>query len=380
MGRPRKDVRAKRDARSGRFMVMFHEVGRWTMTPADTEKEALAWARRNRGRIVSTTESVSSLKVYATGFYLPSSPWAIKQRAKGRKFSDITLRNRQGHVDNYLIPLLGQHEAAHLTAAQIEDAILNVKSQEGRDLAPATKYKIIDSLRIILDDMVVRGVISRNPIENLVPYSKATVAPRGAIPREAFPLLFPPTHAELVKVWTCSMWAAMMCLLRDTGMRPGEARALRWSEIFPDERILPIRHGVASGTSDTIKTTKNDMVKAGILSIRTVQELAVWRKESRFNKPGDYLFTSRGKIPVSNEAVVKAFRRGLANAGFGGINWTPYWLRHSFITYNMDALDDSELLMLAGHTNIATNTTYRHPDDEIIRARARPLVDKVNKK
>ena len=349
------------------------------MTPAFTEKQALDWARRNRARIIVNARTETALSTYMEGFFDESSAWVKMQRGKGRVMSDRYLAIRRGHVDNYLGPLFGAIDARNLTASSIEKAIYEAQGRHGKPLAPATKYKIVDTLRIILDDLYIHGKIERNPIENLLPYSKRPVAPRGAIPRDAFPLLFPATHGELVRVWGGSMWAAMMCLFRDTGLRDGEARALRWRELYLDDRIVPIRNAVASGTASTIKATKTEQVKAGILSLRTVQELTIWKAESAYTSHDDFIFTLDGEKPVTNAGVLKAFRRGLKKAGYGDMAWTPYWLRHSFITYSMEGLEDSEILMLAGHTILITNAIYRHPDDEVIIARAKPTVSKMDK-
>lgn len=52
--------------------------------------------------------------------------------------------------------------------------------------------------------------------------------------------MYPTGHVALVKVWGSSMRAALMLLFNDTGLRPGEVRALRWAELFPEERFFPI--------------------------------------------------------------------------------------------------------------------------------------------
>jgi integrase len=111
------------------------------------------------------------------------------------------------------------------------------------------------------------------------------------------------------------MWAAMMLVFNDTGSRPGEVRARTWADIDIKKRFIPIRKGAESGTAGTIKGTKTGVVKAGFLTARTVQELDIWWTESRWPAPGDYVFTADGKVPVTNAAIVKGFRRGLAAAG-----------------------------------------------------------------
>ena len=370
MPRPKKDIKIRRDAKTGRVMVKFCGFSRWNMSPHDNEKAAILWANRHRERLIVNARATYCLSDVAQGFFNKASDWTTTERGKGRTFSDHSLQNRAGQVKNYIIPLLGNLDPRTVTAKEIEKAIFSAKKKNGKPLAPATKYKIMDTARVIFDSLCSENIIERNPIENLTPYSKSPIAPRTAIPREYFDILFPPTHGELIRLWGNAMWASMMCFFRDTGLRPGEIRALTWIDLYLDDRIIPIRKGVKAGTSDTIGGTKNDMVKAGIITKRTAQEIAIWRAESKYSAPDQYIFTVSGKAPVTNSAIVKAFRRGFVNAGIKGENWTPYYLRHSFVTYSMDTLDDSELLMLAGHTNIATNMIYRHPDDVTVIRRA----------
>lgn len=223
------------------------------------------------------------------------------------------------------------------------------------------------------------GLVTSNPVAGIVKYSKTPERPRTKIPLEAIRALFPPTHGELVRIWGSSMWAAALLVILDTGARPGEVRALKWSGYYPDERFIPFRHGIEAGTSATIKGTKTGTIRPGFVQVRTAQELAIWRSESRYFKETDWIFTVDGKAPVSDNAVKDAFRRALACVGYEGTDWTPYYLRHSFISYAMAVLDDAAVQLLAGHTNLQTNAIYRHPDDAIILERSRHLRDILDK-
>ncbi|MDR3172275.1 MAG: hypothetical protein LBU17_11765 [Treponema sp.] len=39
-------------------------------------------------------------------------------------------------------------------------------------------------------------------------------------------------------------------------------------------------------------------------------------------------------------------------------DWTPYWLRHSFGTYQMETLNQDEIMKLMGHNVAATTRIY----------------------
>jgi integrase len=137
--------------------------------------------------------------------------------------------------------------------------------------------------------------------------------------------------------------------------------------------------GIESGTIDKIKETKTGAVKAGFLSIRTIQELDIWRAESRWNGNGDYVFTTNGKAPITNSAIVKAFRRGLTAVGIDNKDWTPYWLRHSFGTYALETLNEAEISALMGNGITVLRRHYLHPDDDTLYRSASDVQKKLDK-
>jgi integrase len=58
--------------------------------------------------------------------------------------------------------------------------------------------------------------------------------------------------------------------------------------------------------------------------------------------------------------------------------WTPYHLRHTFGTYQLETLEDEDLFRLMGHTNLATSRIYRHPDDLTLLRSALAIRDKLD--
>ena len=143
------------------------------------------------------------------------------------------------------------------------------------------------------------------------------------------------------------------------------------------ERAFVIRHGIQEGTSATIKGTKNDSVKAGSISLRTAQELAIWRSVSLYSGDDDFILTRNGKAPITNDGIRRAFVSGLAAVGLEAERWTPYWLRHSFVTYSLGALSEEEVALLAGHS-VEVDRIYQHPDDELALARSKAARGKLD--
>jgi integrase len=281
-------------------------------------------------------------------------------------------------VENYIIPEFGDCQPGKIRRREIDNWLLSLKKKNGAELAGETLNKILYTLSLIFEELRDLEVIEANPIVGIRPYDKTPVSPRGTIDRESLGKLYPATHGELVQVWGSSMWAAMMLVFNDTGSRPGEVRALTWSDIDTRKRFIPIRKGIESGTTDTIKGTKTGAVKAGFLSPRAIQELNIWKAESRHSRDDDYVFTIAGEAPVTNEAVIKAFRRGLAFVKIDEPKWTPYWLRHSFGTYQMENLSDEEISSLMGNGVAVLRQRYQHPDDETLYRKTRAIQEKLD--
>jgi integrase len=382
MARPKNadGIRAKVRMRDGFILVHFEEYpGHWLVTPEHDRKKALAWAKRNRERLIN--RKTQPLSFYCNGFFAPDSPWVIRMKKKGHRYTEKYLINRRGYVENYIMPAFGDSLPQDISRREIDNWLLDLKksSNNTTELAGETKNKIMYTLSLIFEELRDIAVVETNPISGIRPYDKAPLKPRGAIPREDLAKLYPDSHGALVRVWGSAMWAALMLVLNDTGSRPGEARALTWADIDIQRRFIPIRKGVEAGTTDKIKGTKTGVSKAGFLSSRTIQELDIWRAESRWAADGDYIFTVTGKFPVSDTAILKAFRRGLAAVQIDNKDWTPYWLRHSFGTYRLEQLSEQEIAALMGNGVAVLRRHYLHPDDDTLYKANVDIQEKLDK-
>jgi len=393
MARPRNSdgIRARKRARDGIQVIHLEEYpGHWIVTPEYDRKKAIAWAKRNRDRLVDRKDT-RTIAEYCKDFYAKNSLWVHRQMEKGRSYGDLHLKNRQAYLDNYFAKDFGHLFPNNIDhpefRREFDNWLLDLTSYtgNGKRLSRATKNKIIYSVNDFIEELLDLKRMAINPLIGLKKYSKDPENPRGVIDRESLAKLFPPHHGDLVKIWGSPMWACLMLLLYDTGARPGEARALTWKDIDTKKRFVPFRKGVEAGTVDTIKGTKTGVVKAGFLNARTVQELDIWKKETRRDADSDFVFIVKGDKPVTNEAVTKAFRRGLAqieekNEGWeANPEWTPYWLRHSFGTYQMENLSEEEIAACMGNGVAVLQRHYQHPDDETLFKHNEKIQKKLDK-
>jgi integrase len=391
MGRPKnKDgIRVTTRTRDGIQLVHFEEhPGHWIASQTKDREKALKWARQNRAWLVG--RSVENMAFFCRGFYALDGEWALRQKEKGHVYSNEYLRNRQAYLDNYFVPEFGDADPRTIKRRQIDDWLLRLHGKlKKTKLAGDTRNKILYSLREVFEELVDLEIIQTNPMAGIRRFDSNPV-PRGVLDRSSLDRLFPSSHDALIGIWKSSMWAAMMMVLADTGSRPGEVRALTWKDIDIAKRFVPIRKGIASGTVDKIKGTKTGAVKAGFLAVRTIQELEIWRAESSWKKDNDFVFTLDGKTPVTNPAMLWAFRRGVAAAKRENDRqeshepwepspaWSPYWLRHSFGTHQMANLSDEEISSLLGNGVAVLRKHYQHPDDETLYRKTKGIQEKLD--
>ncbi len=109
-------------------MVSFAESpNSFHMTPETDPLKAFAWAKRNRLRLLSAPEKPLFIPDMAPGFFDESGAWYQDQIKKGRSMTPASLGIRQGHIENYIIPLFGNYDIRELTGADIDRAILDAE-------------------------------------------------------------------------------------------------------------------------------------------------------------------------------------------------------------------------------------------------------------
>jgi len=379
MARPKAQdgIRAWKRSRDGIFLVHFEEnPGHWIASPEYYRKKAIAWVKRNRDRLLNRSDL--TIAELCKDFYALDSLWVQRQKQKGHHYIDLHLKNRQAYLDNYFARVFGKrylHEIDYTDfRREFDNWLLHLTSylNDKKFLSKATKNKIIYSVNDFFEEMIDLKKMTINPLTGLKKYNKDPENPRGVIDRNSLALMFPPHHNNLIRIWGSPMWACVMLVLYDTGMRPGEERALTWADIEARKGFVPIRKGIEAGTKGKVKCTKTGVVKAGFFNERTIQELNILRAETRWSDSFNFVFTVDGESPVTNEAVTKAFKRGLAqiekeHEGWkSNPLWTPYWLRHSFGTYQMENLSEDEIAALMGNGVAVLKRHYQHPDDETL--------------
>ena len=155
---------------------------------------------------------------------------------------------------------------------------------------------------------------------------------------------------EFTDEWYIYLWRFLLC----TGMRPGEALGLKWSDIKNNtitiQRAINYRGRTTEGKNDNAK--RSFSLNEILIGILRDQKERTWRLNS------EYIFCNHaGKSSVQTTASKSWYRI----AHEMGSKTSPYCLRHTFISFMAQSLPEQALKSLVGHSvNMDTYGVYGH--------------------
>ena len=148
------------------------------------------------------------------------------------------------------------------------------------------------------------------------------------------------------------------------GLRPAEARALRWIDVDFERAELNVSGQMnRNNERGPVKRATNAERTIGI-DQRTADRLRGWRAEASapFGEPaeGTYVASANGSVPIGREALAKSLRYLCAQVSLSP-HVTPYELRHTAISHQADIGRTSwEIADWAGTSERMISSRYRH--------------------
>jgi integrase len=282
-------------------------------------------------------------------------------------------------IDAHLIPSLGSIKLSKLTAAEVQDMVNKkltepriVKGKEADPLSPRTVIMILGVLKQALKQAALEGYVQRN-VADYVKRPRTEKKEARYLTQEETNLIL--DEAQKQKIPTLYY---LLQFLLGSGLRIGEAGALKWADLDLGEGILQVKvstrrvmeyneEGKPTGTQ---VITKEPKTKSGRRSIPLppwcLDEMERWKTVQAemlltmgVTDP-KHVFTSAigTQIDTDNarrELDIVLERLELKNVSF-------HTFRHTYATrlleMNVNAKTAQELL---GHSNIAmTLDTYSH--------------------
>lgn len=253
-----------------------------------------------------------------------------------------------------------------LRPSHIEKLIVTLRAKE---LADSSIQRIFILLRVALDGAVRDGLIARNP---------AAVIAQPAIIRREATFLAPAQVVALLEQLEGSRYYAVLRIIATTGVRKGEALALKWIDIDLDANTLQVRGTLArvrGGLEVTQpKTAKSRRVlplappEIEMLRLHRRTQLAERKHAGDLWREGGFVFTSETGRPLDPRNVLRALSTAARKAGIE--HATVHTLRHSAATAWLEAgINIKAVSTLLGHADIrVTADVYGHVSDDVASA------------
>ena len=270
-------------------------------------------------------------------------------------------RSYRQKVEELIVPYFERVPLPELTEEDVEGWHAELEGRvSARTHQPLSAATIAQAHRIFstaLKAAVVRGKMPRNPCSNVTPPSSDAIEPD------------PPSREEAARILArCGTWpnGPRWVLAITTGLRQGEALALRWADVdLGEQPTVSVRKGKTANARRTIT-----------LPAVTVTTLRRHRREQVASIDGSGLVFCRpdGK-PVDSKADWTDWQALLADLGLR--RYRVHDLRHATATFLLEAGEDIRVVQaIMGHaTPDFTRRAYQHVRPVMKRRAAESLDD-----
>jgi integrase len=298
----------------------------------------------------------------------------------GNGLSGRSARTVQLYRDSVkpLVATIGAKELRTLTAADVRSALAGLSEALSTRSLQIARNCLVRAIRHAeADDLVRRNVAAlvRPPAGRAGRMSKALTGD------QARALLQAATGGTGRRDGRGSWIHLYVVLLLATGMRPEEARALRWDHVDLNAGTIAVwRSDRAGGDTKTPKSRRTLRLAAMAVTVFRERKAAqaadrlragaLWRDEG-------LVFTTAIGTMLDQHNIRREFRRVTEAAGLG-TNWVPRELRHTFVSImSENGVPVEEIARLAGHDRTTTTEVVYRRELRPVIATGAEIMDRV---
>ena len=235
---------------------------------------------------------------------------------------------------NYLLPVIKDDRLCDLTVNDFQEILWKSTKKNGDPLSKKTLQNIRATM-VAFSKYCTRAGLMDAPLTELkIPRTAPKIGKVILQPDQAKRLM-----REYSDEWYINLWRWLLC----TGMRPGEALGLTWSDI--EDGFVTIRRSYnyrGRMTEGKNENARRSFALNSILeNILNDQKTLTWRLNS------DYVFCNHAGRPARQTDAIHSWNRIRDDLGTSA---SPYALRHTFISYMAQSLPEQALKDLVGHS------------------------------
>ncbi len=301
--------------------------------------------------ILPTTKKLITFNNYCKGFYDPDSRFLKKQAARGFKYQNNSLYQKQLYLSKFLLAF-GDRKITDIRAGQIENWLIDM------DCSNSVKNNILAVFDEIESELYSDGLIE---FEIHVKHFKRNTKDKGILTIAEINKLFPSDYESLINIWRIRptereqdvySFAAAIYTILSTGMRSSEIRALQWNQFIRPDAIL-INAMIDSNAERVNRLKKwsddNKKWRVTVLPDKTVKMIDLFRLDKNDN---DYVFVYMDK-PISTSFLLDHFKLVLNKSGIDcrARNITIHSLRFTYNSLMRNEISGDDLRLMIGHTD-----------------------------
>lgn len=287
-----------------------------------------------------------------TGMYDPGSAFMRKLALKGKENLEHTISIKQKYL-RLILAEFGERYPDEISPGEIDMWLLTFdRSNSWRNQA----------LRVFKD--IFRELYSFRKIQFLPELQK--FAPdkrsRGILSVAEIKRLFPDDYSEIIRIWRWNTrshepdwqifsFATLIFTMLSTGMRSGEARAVKYSQFVAENAILIncfLDYKLREVNRLKKGTDTNKRWRVSILPRKTVEMIKYMTEIRQDSSP--YLFTFHGR-PWKSLKLCISLASVLTKNGIDAKarNITPHSLRFTYNTIMKSKINNVDLRLMMGH-------------------------------
>ena len=250
-----------------------------------------------------------------------------------------------------------------------------IEQPERRALSDSTIRSTYAVLRTALDGAVRDGLLARNP---------AAAVKRPGVERREVTRLPAAGVAELLRAAEVSRYHPALMLIARTGLRRGEALALRWQHVDLDARVIRVvatigRVDGALVVSEPKTERSRRTVPLSSAAVELLRDHRVMQDAERrlvgaaWQDHTGLVFTTATGGPVDPRNLLRTVEAAAKRAGVADVG--VHTLRHSAaVTWLENGTHIKAVADLLGHSSISvTGDIYGHTSDDTARAAVEAL-------
>src|SRR3954454_17065194 len=216
-----------------------------------------------------------------------------------------TVEAYAGRLERHVLPRLGDRR---LDEVAVDDILALISALRKKGYSGTTIAVTLTPLSRLFAKAVRRGLIESNPV------SKLDRSERPRISRQERPVLSPDEVGRLLKA-ARPCFRTLLATAILSGLRQGELLGLHWQDVDFDHELIHVRTALDRKRRDVPPKTER-AVRDVVLMPALAEALRQHKRETKFNRLDDYVFTTRAGTPHHAPHIgLRALKPALETAG-----------------------------------------------------------------